>query len=244
MGPPSQAFNTSCPWPPEPLGSRCPPASYPKVLPPGVSQREANSGIQTRHPANSQPREGGCGRGDLMTLALIKLAQKTTGDPLPTGVCPPQHACLLESEMVSPSPEWRPLSCGLLSLYQLSAVTGRGACAENSPVLLDQETPVLPITLANFKKDEGFFLLLFFFSLRRGINSSYGHSGKETWCNSTSPKPPRTHLAFLGLYCSRVPLLGAWKSLSLLGLLESSRQAYQGQRSSGWWVGGGIETEN
>lgn len=52
--------------------------------------------------------------------------------------------------MVSPSPEWRPLSCGLLSLYQLSAVTGRGACAENSPVLLDQETPVLPITLANW----------------------------------------------------------------------------------------------
>lgn len=122
-----------------------------------------------------------------MTLALIKLAQKTTGDPLPTGVCPPQHACLLESEMVSPSPEWRPLSCGLLSLYQLSAVTGRGACAENSPVLLDQETPVLPITLANFKKDEGFFLLLFFFHFEGALIVLTVTQGRKP---GVTPRPP------------------------------------------------------
>lgn len=101
-----------------------------------------------------------------MTLALIKLVQKTMGDPLPAAsVCPPQRARLLESEMMSPGPEWRPLPRGLLSLYQLSTVTSHGAghCAENSPVRVTQETPVLPITLINFKKEEGFFL---FFTLK------------------------------------------------------------------------------
>lgn len=67
--------------------------------------------------------------------------------------------------MMSPGPEWSPLPCGLLSLYQLSTVTSHGAghCAENSPVRVIQETPGLPITLINFKKEEGFFL---FFTLK------------------------------------------------------------------------------
>lgn len=53
----------------------------------------------------------------------------------------------------------------LLSLNQLSAVTshGVGHSAESSPLRVDQETPVLPVTSVNFKKEESFFLLIFHF---------------------------------------------------------------------------------
>lgn len=154
-----------------------------------------------------------------MTLALIKTCTKDCGGPV-------THR-LLSAARLPPGvrddvlgPEWRPLPCGLLSLNQLSSVTSHGAghCAENSPVRVDQETPVLPVTSVNFKKEEGVFLIFHFDE--GALIVLMATRGRKPGAIPRSPNlldPTWPLSGHFRLHCSRVPLLSAWKSLGILG---------------------------
>jgi hypothetical protein len=197
------------------MGPRCFPAGYPWMLPQVIGSELWNSGAAPCLPTTS--------RGNLMTLDLIKkLVQKTKRNPLPAGVCPPQPA----GRPVSWNQSWCPGSrvetstlCALvLKSAERSDIAWGGAICRKQSCSMDQETPVLPVTSVNFKKEKSFFFFLFHFEgALIVLTATQGRKPGTIPCPPNLPDPTWPFTGPFRLHCSRVPLLGAWKSLSFPG---------------------------